>query len=91
MPDKLIENDLVVAFYHPQPVHKVHILIIPKKKIESLMSITSADFPIVNEIIMISQKLVTQLNLGKSGFRLLVNGGAYQDVKQIHFHLISDG
>jgi histidine triad (HIT) family protein len=89
--NKLIENDLVVAFNHPQPVHKVHIIIMPKKKIGSLMSITSVDFPIVNQIIMISQKLVKQLNLEKTGYRLLVNGGAYQDVKQIHFHLISDG
>jgi hypothetical protein len=34
---------------------------------------------------------VRELALEAKGFRLTVNGGAYQDVAQVHWHLISDG
>ena len=34
--------------------------------------------------------LVQDLELAERGYRLIVNGGAYQDVKQLHFHLISE-
>jgi histidine triad (HIT) family protein len=88
--NKLYETDLVLAFYHPKPTHKVHILIVPKREIESFLSLTEADTPVVNDIIAVAQHLAQELHLAERGFRLLVNGGAYQDIKQLHFHLISD-
>ena len=35
--------------------------------------------------------LVAELQLEKRGYRLIANGGAYQDVPHLHFHLVSDG
>jgi histidine triad (HIT) family protein len=88
--NKLHETKLVLAFYHPQPAHNTHILIIPKRAIKSFTDLSEADLPVVNDIIMTAQHLVQELQLAAKGYRLLVNGGAYQDVKQIHFHLVSD-
>ena len=33
------------------------------------------------------QELVNEMQLAETGYRLVVNGGAYQDVPQLHFHL----
>jgi histidine triad (HIT) family protein len=88
--ERLYETDWVVAFYHPKPSHKTHILIVPKRPIRSLVALTDADAPVVHDVITTAQHLVQKLGLEKQGFRLTVNGGAYQDVMQIHWHLLSD-
>jgi histidine triad (HIT) family protein len=88
--DKLRDTELVVAFYHPKPSYKIHILIVPKREIASFTSLQPADFPVLHEIVRVAQELVAELGLLEKGYRLIVNGGAYQDVAQMHYHLISD-
>jgi diadenosine tetraphosphate (Ap4A) HIT family hydrolase len=41
----------------------------------------------VNETV---QSLVRELDVDREGYRLITNGGAYQDISQLHFHLIAD-
>ena len=88
--DRLYETERVVTFYHPKPSHQTHILIVPKHKIRSLLALTETDISIVQDVIFTAQHLVKELELEEGGFRLVVNGGAYQDVMQVHWHLISD-
>lgn len=85
---RILETDRIIAFRHPVPMHKVHILIAPKRKVRSLLELK--DEEVVNEIVRVVQRLVNDLRLEKKGYRLIVNGGSYQDVRQLHFHLISD-
>lgn len=87
--NKLYETEHVLAFYHPRPVHPVHILIVPKKTIRSFVEIKESDMPIVAEVMKAAQHLVKTLDLEPKGYRFMINGGVYQDVKQVHFHLIS--
>jgi histidine triad (HIT) family protein len=87
--DKLYESQQLMAFHHPRPIYPVHILIVPKRTIRSLMAIVKEDISVIEEVFLVVQKLVQQLKLEEPGFRLMVNGGSYQDVMQIHFHLIS--
>ena len=35
------------------------------------------------------QSLVAELDVEGPGYRLIVNGGGYQGVPQLHFHLVS--
>jgi len=35
--------------------------------------------------------LIEELDLEKKGYRLIVNGGEYQEFPQLHFHLVSGG
>lgn len=86
--NKIYETDLIIAFDHPRPDHATHSLIVPKAKVESFIELKDKD--IQHEIISSAQYLVEQLGLTEIGYRLIVNGGEYQDVKQLHFHLISD-
>ena len=87
--DKLYETEWVVAFRHPKPSYPTHILIVPKRQIQSLLALTEADLPVLGEVVKTAQHLARTLTLEEKGFRLIVNGGAYQDVMQIHWHLVS--
>ena len=86
---RLRETDTLLAFYHPKPSYPVHILFVPKKAIKDLSEIQPGDEVFLVEVVRISQELVKELGLTNSGYRLIVNGGKYQDVPLLHFHLIS--
>jgi histidine triad (HIT) family protein len=84
------ETRRVIAFDHPRPSYATHILIVPKKAIRRLEDLGPSDSPILADTIAAAQQLVRELRLAEHGYRLIVNGGAYQDVAQLHFHLISE-
>ena len=86
---RLHETDTLLAFYHPRPSYAVHILLVPKKAIANLMDLKPTDQALLTDIFCTTQKLVEELGLAETGYRLLVNGGEYQDVPQLHFHLVS--
>ena len=85
---RLYESDHLLAFAHPQPSYPIHILLVPKQAYASLLDIppTAAFWP---DLLHASQQLVAQLQLG-AGYRLIVNGGRFQDVPVVHFHLVGE-
>jgi len=87
---RLRETQSLIAFYHPQPTYPVHILLVPKKALASLSVLTPTDAPFLVDLFQTVQDLVKELGLESGGYRLIVNGGRYQDVPQLHFHLVSD-
>ena len=90
LPVKVVkETDKVIAFWHPKPFWEKHIVIVPKKAIKSLTSITSDQTNYIAEVYLIAKEIVLDLGWEKDGYALLVNGGERQEVGQIHFHLQS--
>jgi diadenosine tetraphosphate (Ap4A) HIT family hydrolase len=87
--NRLRETDTLIAFHHPKPSHPVHILLVPKRQLPNLLAVGPAEADFLADLYRIVQELVVELALEKPGYTLLVNGGAYQDVPQLHFHLIS--
>ncbi len=77
-----------MAFYHPKPSYKFHVLLVPKKAVASLMKLDSNDSVFLSDLYAAVQSLVEEYHL--SAYRLIVNGGEYQDFPQLHFHLISE-
>ena len=89
--ERIIETPTLLAFYHPTPAYPLHILLVPRKPIASLAELDPAvDADFLSDVFVTAQKLVRQFNLGKDGYRLIVNGGKYQDFPYLHFHLVSD-
>lgn len=80
-----------LAFYHPFPVYPVHILIVPRRSILGLQSLQPGDQDLLVETLRVAQHLKGSLKLPEAGTRLVVNGGAYQDLPHLHFHLIVEG
>jgi histidine triad (HIT) family protein len=87
--NRLHETKTLLAFHHPSPGYPIHILLVPKKAIRSLSDLQPEDDVFLAEVFRITQELVKELDLAASGYRLIVNGGEYQDVPQLHFHLIA--
>src|SRR5215216_2110165 len=84
---RLRETKTLLAFHHPKPAYLFHVLLVPKKAIPSLKELDSRDLVFLSDVHSTVQSLVDEFHL--SAYRLIVNGGEYQDFPQLHFHLIS--
>ena len=88
--ERLRETDTLVAFNHPSPSHALHILIVPKEPYRSIMEVPSDANEFMIDLVSVVKSLVRELELEDRSYRLIMNGGSHQDVKHLHFHLISD-
>ena len=84
---KLIETEQVLAFHHTRPFWPVHIVVIPKKHISSLLTLEPEDEPIILELLATIKQLAAQVVTEHGGARVLTNLGIYQDSKHLHFHI----
>ncbi len=85
---RLRETDTLMAFHHPKPSYAFHVLLVPKKAVTSLLELDPQDSAFLTELYAAVQSLVEEYQL--PAWRLIVNGGEYQDFPQLHFHLISN-
>ena len=85
------EDDSVIAFKDLEPQAPIHLLIIPKKHIKSILDLKEADKELVAHIhVDVIPKLAQELCLSEKGCRIVVNMGAEggQTVGHLHFHLL---
>lgn len=84
------QDDAVVAFKDIAPKAPVHILIIPRKHIVSVLDIDKSDGALIGQIFQAAGKLAREQGLADSGFRVVVNSGADagQSVFHLHYHLL---
>lgn len=85
---RLRETENLLAFAHPRPAYKFHVLIVPKRAVRTLLDFDAHDTAFLTDLYAAVQSLVAEHQL--TAYRLIVNGGEYQDFPQLHFHLISD-
>lgn len=87
--DRIFENKDVVAFWHPKPSYEKHILIVPKKAIKNVSVLKESDNKYLISVFNAVSEIVNKLDLNKKDYSLINNGGSRQEIKQLHFHLIS--
>ncbi len=85
----LRETATLLAFAHPAPAYRVHILIVPRRAPASLAALDGRDQAFLADLVQVVQSLVAELDLAPQGYRLIANGGAFQDFPVLHFHLVS--
>ena len=81
------ETSTVLAFHHTKPSWDLHIVIIPKKHIRRLVELE--DLHLIQEIFEVAQTIIKEQNLHESNYRIITNGGSFQDSQHLHFHLVS--
>ena len=88
--EKVYEDDTVLGFKDINPAAPVHVLIIPKKHIESINDLTEEDSNIIAHIYLVAKKIANEFGLKEKGYRIVTNCGekAGQTVPHIHFHLL---
>lgn len=84
------EDEQCVAFHDVSPQAPVHVLLIPKKPIESIEHLATEDAGLLGHMWLIIQQVARQLNLADDGYRVVVNCGkdGGQSVDHLHFHIL---
>ena len=87
--DIVYEDDKCMAFKDINPQAPVHILLIPKKEIPSLMEVQQSDQELMGYLLCKAVQIAEEQKLDE-GYRLVVNvkefGG--QTVFHLHFHIL---
>jgi histidine triad (HIT) family protein len=87
---KVYEDDVLLAIEDIHPRTPVHLLIMPKRHIPTLLDIRPDDAKWVSAIPFVANRLARERGIADSGYRLMVNvnhdGG--QVIFHVHFHLM---
>lgn len=86
----VFEDESLVVFKDIKPSAKIHLLIVPKKHIDSVSSLEDTDAGLIGRMVLTARDLAKKLGL--SGYKLLFNVGrdGGQVVDHIHMHLLAN-
>ena len=84
------EDDSIVVFHDIDPKAPTHLLIIPKKHIDSMDHLADEDQEVAGKMLLAARKVAEALQLDNSGYRLVINTGREggQAVSHLHMHLL---
>ena len=92
IPSEIVyEDEKVIAFNDVNPAAPIHILVVPKKHIESLAHLEKEDEALVGRIYGVINKIAEEQGFKNDGFRVIVNCGKNggQEVMHLHFHILA--
>lgn len=86
---KIYEDDDILAFRDIHPQRPVHVLVIPKRHIESLMTAKAEDAPVLGRMLAKAGEIAA-LEGSMDGFRVIINNGRVggQEVLHLHAHIV---
>ena len=85
--EKVFESDTVLAYHHTRPFWPVHVVVIPKVHVGSLLTID--DNKLLIELLDAVKSVAAKVVDEHGAARVLTNLGRYQDSKHLHFHVLS--
>ncbi|HMP80827.1 MAG TPA: histidine triad nucleotide-binding protein [Pirellulaceae bacterium] len=87
--DIVYQDNLCLAFRDVAPQAPVHLLVIPRKEIQSLAHLQPEDQALMGHMMLVIQRLASEHGL-ENGFRVVTNCGREggQSVDHLHFHLL---
>ena len=88
--DIIYEDELPLVIKDINPVAPIHLLIIPKKRIEKVSDSSEEDKVLLGHLMFVAGEVARDLGI-EEAFRLIVNNGeeAGQTVFHLHIHLIA--
>ena len=86
----LFESENIVAFNDASPVAPVHVLIIPKRHLESINDLKGQESGLIQEMTLAARDIAENLGIKDKGYRLVINTGVDggQEVMHLHMHLV---
>ena len=84
------EDERIVAFNDINPQAPTHVLVVPRRHIETLNDLTADDDQLVGEVVRRAAAIAKQRGIAAGGYRTVFNTNreAGQTVFHIHLHLI---
>lgn len=83
------ETANVLAYHHTRPFWPVHIVVIPKRHIASLLTLEETDDALLIELLRVVREVAQEVLDENGACRVLTNLGKYQDSKHLHWHVSS--
>lgn len=87
--DQVMADDDVVAFRDIAPRAPTHVLVVPRRHIADVQSLTDADADVLAAVFRAIRRIAEQAGLA-NGYRVVTNVGpeSGQTVFHLHFHLL---
>lgn len=84
------EDEEILAFKDINPIAPVHILVIPKKHLNSIKDMKGEDISLIGKIHLVINKIAKEQGVAETGYRVVTNSGkdSGQEVMHLHFHII---
>jgi histidine triad (HIT) family protein len=85
------EDEEVLGFRDLYPKAPVHLLLVPKRHIESVMALAPEDAPLVGRLVLAARRIGEARGLAGRGYRLAINCGPEggQVVYHLHLHFLA--
>lgn len=86
---RVYEDEQLLAFKDIAPQRPVHILVIPKKHITSLATVSADDTPLLGQMLAKAHEIALAQG-SPAGFRVIINTGeiGQQEVQHLHMHIL---
>ncbi len=81
------EEILVIPDINPKA--RVHLLVLPSMHIKSFLDLDDKQILLLTKMAKVVQSLIKEKKL-EGGYQLLFNGGKYQHVPHLHWHILGD-
>ena len=85
------EDAEILAFHDIYPKAPVHLLIVPKRHVESVMALQPDDGPLVGRMVLAAKRIGEARGLAERGYRLALHCGPEggQVVYHLHLHFLA--
>lgn len=86
----VFEDEHVIAFKDIDPKAPTHVLLIPKKHVDSLQTVSEDEDFLMAHLQKTIGKIARDLNISESGYRVVTNIGSDggQTVGHLHYHIL---
>lgn len=90
--DKVYEDENVLAFNDINPQAPVHVLVLPKKKVQDFIQIQHNSIEETGTFFNAVSRVASELGLDQSGYRIVLNCGenGQQTVEYLHAHILGE-
>ncbi len=84
------EDEELVAFKDINPQAPVHVLVVPRKHIDSVNVVTLDDMILMGKLVLVAKEIAEKNNIDGDGYRLVINNGVNggQTVPHLHLHIL---
>lgn len=88
--DIIYENEDALVFKDINPKAPVHLLIIPKKHIDSINHLKKEEAILIGQLFLIAKEVAVKVGVNESGYKLIFNvgKGGGQVIDHLHLHLL---
>ncbi len=89
--DVSYDDEWVLAFHHTRPFWRTHVVVVPKKHVASLTTVTRNELELMQRLFVVVQNIARGVEERTGAAAVVTNLGRYQDFKHLHIHVHSGG